>query len=43
MSHVMKEKMKEVLEKASFICLSENEVTTIDNQGWLSVHVYVVL
>jgi hypothetical protein len=30
------------VQKSSFIYVSYDEFTTIDNQSWLSVHVYVI-
>jgi hypothetical protein len=30
------------IQKAQFISVSHGEVTTIDNQSWISTHVYVV-
>jgi hypothetical protein len=31
-----------VVQKARFISISANEVTTMDYQSWLSVHVYLI-
>jgi hypothetical protein len=28
--------------KRSFVCLSANEIIIIDNQSWISIHVYVM-
>ncbi len=30
------------MQKSPFIYVSCDEVTTIDNQSWLSIHVYVI-
>jgi hypothetical protein len=31
-----------VVVKRSFVCLSANEIIIIDNQAWISIHVYVM-
>lgn len=38
-----REKVKELLQAAHFISVTCDEVTSIDNGAWISVHVYVVI
>ncbi len=35
-------RVKEVIASSKYLALSFNEVTTIDNQSWISIHSYVV-
>jgi hypothetical protein len=42
LSQVVENKTKEILAKAEFISLSADEVTSCDNQQWLSIHAYYV-
>jgi len=42
MHHVVLKQMKVVLQQTKFISISCDEVTTLDNQSWIFVHVYVV-
>ncbi len=42
MHWVMLRAIKVVVDKSLFLVASCDEVTNIDNQSWLSVHVYVV-
>ena len=37
------EHTKQVISKARFFSLSVDEVTTIDGQSWLSIHLYVCI
>jgi hypothetical protein len=42
MHNVVLRTTKIVMQKSPFIYVSCDEVTTINNQSWLSVHVYVI-
>jgi hypothetical protein len=39
-AHMISNKIKEALSRANYIAISCDEVTTVDNQQWLCVHVY---
>ena len=41
MATIISQKTKTVIQEARFLAISANEVTTIDNQSWLSLHIYV--
>jgi hypothetical protein len=41
MHNIVLQAIKECVQKTKFISLNCDEVTTIDNQSWLSMHVYV--
>jgi hypothetical protein len=34
--------IKVVIQKAKYLVINYDEVTTIDNQSWCSVHIYIV-
>jgi hypothetical protein len=40
MANVVFEKTMQVLSDANFLSISADEVTSIDNISWLSLHVY---
>jgi len=40
--HIIMESMKVVIQKVKYIIVSYDEVTTIDNQSWCSVHAHIV-
>jgi hypothetical protein len=42
MHDVVLENMKIIMQKFGFSALSANELTTIDNQQWINVHIYVM-
>lgn len=42
MSEVIKEDLREIVNRSQFISLSLDEVTAIDNTSWVCIHVYVV-
>jgi len=42
MSEVIKEDLREIVNRSQFISLSLDEVTVIDNTSWVCIHVYVV-
>jgi len=41
MHNIVLQAIKECVQKNKIISLNCDEVTTIDNQSWLSMHVYV--
>ena len=41
LAHVVSKTTKSIMKQASFISISMVEVTTIDHESWLSVHVYI--
>lgn len=41
--YVVLRAIKEVILASSFLSISTNEVTTIDNHSWIFVHCYVVV
>jgi hypothetical protein len=43
MHHVFRMKVKEFLLAARFIAMSADEVTSVDNASWISIHAYVVV
>ena len=40
MANVVSEKTMQVLSDANFLSISADEVTSVDNTSWLSLHVY---
>jgi hypothetical protein len=34
--------LKEVMNNASYVALTANEITNMDNQNWISIHGYVL-
>jgi hypothetical protein len=42
LAQVVENKTKEILSEAQFLSLSADEVTSCDNQQWLSIHAYYV-
>jgi hypothetical protein len=42
MHNIVLQAIKECLQKVKFVSLSCHEVTTFDNQSWLSLHVYMI-
>ncbi len=42
MHRIVMQSMKIVVQKAKYIIISYDEVTTIDNQSWCNVHAYIV-
>jgi hypothetical protein len=40
--HVVVKKTRDLVQATKFISLSCDEVTTLDQQSWVSIHVYVV-
>jgi hypothetical protein len=42
MCELMFKKTQSVILGARFISLNVNEIITIDNQSWISIHVYVI-
>ena len=41
MATVISERTKTLIKEARFLAISADEVTTVDNQSWLSLHIYV--
>jgi hypothetical protein len=42
LAQVEKDDMKEKIENASFLSLSLDEVTTINNNSWIGISIYMV-
>jgi hypothetical protein len=40
--NVVQAKTKEIVSVASYFSISCDEVTTVDNQSWISIHVYTI-